>query len=75
MKQHSVVELIAEHLGVDPSKVQLSANLEKDLGADSLDTADLFLAVKETYGVRISKDDIESIKTVADLMEKIEGKS
>lgn len=73
-KQQQLVDLIAEHLGVDKELIQPNADFERDLGADSLDTADLFIAVREQFGVRISKQNIEAIKTVADLLERVINK-
>lgn len=74
MDQQDVIDLIAEHLGVAADQIQLQSDFEKDLGADSLDTADLFLAVKEAFDVLMSEEDIERIKTVQDLINKIEDK-
>lgn len=74
MDQQDVIDMIAEHLGVAADQIQLQSDFEKDLGADSLDTADLFLAVKEAFDVRMSEEDIEKIKTVQDLINKIEEK-
>ncbi len=72
--EQQVFDLIAEHLGIPVDQIQMKSDFEKDLGADSLDTADLFIAVKESFDVRMSEDDIEKIKTVQDLINKIEEK-
>ncbi|MDF1760990.1 MAG: acyl carrier protein [Coxiellaceae bacterium] len=72
MEQDEVFKMIAEHLGVEVEKIKLDSDFEKDLDADSLDTADLFLAVKEEFGVRMKEEDIIKIKTVRDLIAMID---
>ena len=71
MPQHDVIGLIAEHLGIERDKIQMDSHFEKDLGADSLDTADLLLAVREEFGVNIRKDEVMGILTVEDLVNKV----
>ncbi|MDF1654735.1 MAG: acyl carrier protein [Coxiellaceae bacterium] len=75
MEQERVFDMIAEHLGVDVEKIKLDSNFEKDLNADSLDTADLFLAVKDEFGMRIKEEDIIKIKTVRDLITAMDNKA
>jgi acyl carrier protein len=49
-------EVVAERLGIDKAEVQPKAHLINDLGADSLDVAELLMAVEEEYGVNIDVD-------------------
>ena len=60
--------LIAEQLGVDIEKVTDEASFIEDLGADSLDTVELVMALEEEYGVDIPDDDVEKVTTVKDVI-------
>ena len=61
-----VKKIVIEHLGVDADKVVDNANFIEDLGADSLDTAELVMAFEEEFGVEIPDDSAETIVTVGD---------
>ena len=71
----SVKKIVVEHLGVDEAKVVESASFIDDLGADSLDTVELVMAVEEEFGVVIPDDDAEKILTVKDAISFIEDSS
>ncbi len=70
-----VKKMVADHLGVDESKVTEEANFIDDLGADSLDTVELVMAFEEEFGSEISDSEAEKILTVGDAIKFIEGKS
>ncbi len=59
-----VKALIAENLGVDAAKVLEGASFVDDLGADSLDTVQLVMALEEEFGLEISDAEAEGLKTV-----------
>lgn len=59
-----VKALIAENLGVDAAKVVDEAHFVDDLGADSLDTVQLVMALEEEFGLEIPDADAEKITTV-----------
>ncbi|MCA3243996.1 MAG: acyl carrier protein [Alphaproteobacteria bacterium] len=59
-----VKALIAENLGVDAAKVVEEAHFVDDLGADSLDTVQLVMALEEEFGLEIPDGDAEKITTV-----------
>ena len=61
-------ELIADQLNVDPSEVVESATFEGDLGADSLDLFELVMNLEEEYGIEIPTEELETLKTVGDVM-------
>lgn len=61
-----VHSLVAENLGVDEEKVVASASFVDDLGADSLDTVELVMALEEEFGIEIPDEDAEGISTVQD---------
>ena len=49
----TVKQIIADHLGIDDSKIKDNANFIDDLGADSLDTVELVMAFEEEFGAEI----------------------
>ncbi len=61
-----VMEIIAEQLQIDREQVTLEASFVDDLGADSLDTVELVMALEEEFDVEIPDDDAEKIRTVQD---------
>ena len=70
-----VKKMVADHLGIDESKVMDEANFIDDLGADSLDTVELVMAFEEEFGSEISDSEAEKILTVGDAIKFIESKS
>jgi len=73
--QEKVKSIIAEQLGVKPEEVTPEASFVDDLGADSLDTVELVMALEEEFGVEIPDEDAEKIATVGDAIKYIEEKS
>ena len=59
-----VKAIIVDKLGVDESEVTNEASFTNDLGADSLDTVELVMALEEEFGCEIPDDDAEKITTV-----------
>jgi acyl carrier protein len=72
---NKVKKMVADHLGVDETKVIDEASFIDDLGADSLDTVELVMAFEEEFGSEISDGDAEKILTVGDAIKFIESKS
>ena len=69
-----VKKMVAEHLGIEESKVIEESNFIDDLGADSLDTVELVMAFEEEFGSEISDSEAEKILTVGDAIKFIESK-
>jgi acyl carrier protein len=69
-----VQEIVASQLGVDKAEVKLEASFANDLGADSLDTVELVMALEEKFGVEIPDEDAEKIATVQDAVSYIDDK-
>jgi acyl carrier protein len=63
--------IISEQLGVDESQVVPSASFEEDLNADSLDLVELIMSLEEEFGIEISEEDAEKIRTVGDATEYV----
>ncbi len=73
--QDKITEIIVEQLGVKPEEVVPEASFVDDLGADSLDTVELVMALEEEFGIEIPDEDAEKIQTVGDAIRYIEEKS
>ena len=67
--------IIAEQLGVKLEEVTDSASFIEDLGADSLDTVELVMALEEEFGIEIPDEDAEKMVTVGDAIKYIEQKA
>lgn len=63
-----LTRLITEQLGVAVGAVTREADLEADLEADSLDMIELVMAVEEDFDFAIQDEEIESVKTVGDVL-------
>ena len=70
-----VKKIVADHLGIDESKVNEESSFIDDLGADSLDTVELVMAFEEEFECEIPDDAAEKILTVKDAISFIEENS
>ena len=73
--EDKIKSIIAEQLGVKPEEVTPTASFVDDLGADSLDTVELIMALEEEFNIEIPDEDAEKMKTVGDVMKYIEEKA
>ena len=64
--------IVAQQLGVDKQLVTLEANFANDLGADSLDTVELVMAIEEEFDIEIPDEDAEKIATLNQAVKFIE---
>jgi acyl carrier protein len=71
---NKVKEIIADKLGVDVSKVVEEARFIDDLGADSLDTVELVMALEEEFDIEISNAEGQEIQSVKDAISFIQNK-
>ena len=69
-----VKSIVSEQLSVDASEVKSEANVANDLGADSLDTVELVMALEEEFDIEIPDEDAEKITTVEEAVEYINNK-
>ncbi len=73
--EEKVKQIVVEQLGVDEDQVTEEAAFMDDLGADSLDTVELVMALEEEFDIEISDEDAEKIQTVQDAVAYISDNS
>jgi acyl carrier protein len=78
MSQEEIFEkvrsIVAEQLSVDAVEVKSESNFQNDLGADSLDTVELVMALEEAFDIEIPDEAAEGIATVGDAVKYIHSK-
>lgn len=72
MMFEKIREIICEQLELEEDVVTMDAVLLEDLGADSIDLADLVMTFEDEFDLEISDEDLENIKTVGDIVNFIE---
>ena len=70
--QERVKNIIVEQLGVEADQVKPEAQFVNDLGADSLDTVELIMALEEEFDIEIPDEKAEKINTVGEAIDYIE---
>ena len=69
-----VIKLLADKLGISKTEIKEEHELVNDLGMDSLDVVESLMEVEHEFGLRIDDLEAQKIKTVGDLVKKIEEK-
>jgi len=72
--EEKIKEIIAEQLGVKKEEIKPESSFIDDLGADSLDTVEVVMALEEEFGIEIPDEDAEKITTVGEAIKYIEEK-
>lgn len=67
-----VKDLVAKELYIEKARVEIGSQIQRDLGADSLDAVDLIMAVEEEFGILVPDETAETFKTVGDIVSYIE---
>lgn len=75
MVLEKVKAILAEQFDVEEDKITADTDLQKDLGADSLDVVDLLMSIEDEFEVEVPDEEIENIKTVGSLVSYIEAHS
>ena len=73
--EQKVIEIIIDQLGVDEKQVNPEASFIDDLGADSLDTVELVMALEEEFDVEIPDEEAEKIATVQNAVDYIKDQT
>ena len=68
-----IINLLSEKLGYDKTEIKESQDFVSDLGTDSLDMVEIVMGVEQEFGLTIDDKEIEGIKTVGDLIKKVEN--
>ena len=71
--EERVIKMVAEQLGVKEEDIQSTSSFVEDLGADSLDTVELIMALEEEFDAEIPDEDAEKIATVKDAVDYIKA--
>ncbi len=73
--EQRVKKIVAEQLGVNEADIKNDSSFVDDLGADSLDTVELIMALEEEFGVEIPDEDAEKMTCVGDAIKYIDEKA
>lgn len=68
-----VKEILAEQLDIDPETIEMTSNLQTDLGGDSLDAIDIVMSIEDQYGIEVPDSVIENMRSVEDIVSFIEN--
>ena len=70
--EQRIKDIIVEQLGVNADQVTPEAKFIEDLGADSLDTVELVMALEEEFGLEIPDEEADKLQTVGDVIKYVE---
>ena len=73
--EERIINIVAEQLEVDKESVKTESSFIDDLGADSLDSVELVMALETEFDIEISDEDAEKITTVQKAIDYIQSKS
>lgn len=71
MIKEKIKNIIGEQLGINSSEISDDANIVEDLGADSLDIAELLMTLEDEYGITIPEDKINDLKSISKIDELV----
>ena len=70
--QDQIIRMIADQLQIDEDQVKPDASFMDDLGADSLDTVELIMALEEEFDIEIPDSEAEKIRTVQQALDYLD---
>lgn len=70
--EQRIKDIIVDQLGVNADQVTPEAKFIEDLGADSLDTVELIMALEEEFGIEVPDEEAEKLQSVGDVTKYIE---
>ena len=73
--EKEVYALVEDRLGVRRSEISPEKDLVNDLGADSLDSVELIMAIEQQFDIEIPESDTENIKTIGDILKYLNNYS
>lgn len=69
-----VVQILVDQLDADPASITMSSSVVDDLGADSLDIADIVMSIEEEFDLEVMEDQWQNMRIVGDIVRYIENK-
>lgn len=69
-----VVQILVDQLDADPASITMSSSVVDDLGADSLDIADIVMSIEEEFDLEVTEDQWQNMRIVGDIVRYIENK-
>ena len=69
-----IINLLSEKLGYDTTEIKENQDFVSDLGTDSLDMVEIIMGIEQEFGLTIDDSEISEVKTVEDLIKKVENK-
>jgi len=72
--EEKVIEIIMDQLDLPRERCRPEASFINDLGADSLDLMELIMEMEEDFGIEISDDELQNIRTIQDVIDFIKAK-
>ncbi len=70
--RNKVIDILADRLSRDKATITEASNIVADLGADSLDIAEIMMDLEDAFGVKLEED--QDLKTIGDVIKYLEGK-
>ena len=72
MIYETIRTIIAEHLGINESKISLDTSINEDLEIDSLDAVEIIMAIEDAFSIEVDEEAIEQFTTVREMVEYVE---
>jgi len=72
--KNKVIEIIADRLSKEADSISENSNVVADLGADSLDIAEIMMDLEDAFGIKLEDDQQQGPQTVGDIINYIESK-
>jgi len=72
MNFEKVRSIIAKELNYNEDDIKLESKLSEDLGADSLDAVELIMAIEDEFGVQVSDEAAQKIRSVKDIVDYLD---
>ena len=69
-----LTDIISKQLKTEADRITPDTNIIEDLNADSLDVVELLMAIDDTFGVTVPDEDVQSLKTVKDIVDYVESR-
>lgn len=75
MSLEKIRSIIADQIGMEADKINVSSKFKEDLGIDSLDIFEIIMELEEKYDIEIPTEDLEDMMKVGDLVQYIDSKT